>query len=664
MSIDLDIRLPSSASSNVVKLTKNMGRKRSEPAQKCLERIRILLSQQAAPGKGKTRGQASDRDAMMASCPPISFTPKSRTGAEEVTTSMTNDVFWSRIENVIIGETIIRVLFNCPTVTHLAPPQYLAAGMPAICSDVRVLFSPSPTTDGLQHEWRLLDAHAKEDEEQEHDDGSNVLSRHRVFIPSHDLVGKRLVYRCKPISAHTPRGSTTREEGASNDDSMSASSTDALWTEVQLPVVQVALPKQGRWQRWLDEPRDGSNQSTSAFRVMSYNILHDDFCTSTFAKKKLYPFATDDILNVHYRKSLIVAEVADVRPEIFCFQECGKTLTETFFRDAFDNLGYEAVYSNKNGLVREGCLTGFLRSRYELIGHVREPLVMSTLSSRHPEVAAVIQREHPHLEEALHRVTSVGSVTVLRDKQNGRVVIVGNTHLFYHPNGCHIRALQALMFLHLVNDTRHSGLTGCLTEEDRKCAAVVLAGDFNFTRITGGYKLMTTGEVDDANTCWEKGYKFWWGCDKGQGGVASEEEQSNGDGKPPAASTAATATEEANGIVVPPPGPPTSALQMHLRSPIAPLEDTHVNDPTIRWTNYALSFKAIIDHIFVDRSTLRTVSTIPFPTEEEISKDVAIPSALFPSDHVPLVAELDYVEIDERSKGSMEKTLDVDKIGS
>lgn len=622
MSIDLDIRVMG-PNNQLVTLVKNMGRKRSEPAQACLERIRILLSQQAAEtasggvgGKQKRNaGRTVDRDALMADCPPIGFTPrpdKHEADADIVTASMSNEIFWSRISSLVIGDTSIGVLYNCPTVTHLAPPQYLAAGMPAMCSDIRVLFSPSPSTDGLIHEWRRAADVDSEDE-------SVVLSRHRVFIPTPDLVGANLVYRCKPVSAPS---------SSSNGDISAGAFEDALWTEIQLSPVKPALVRQPRWQRWLDHQKSRQQTSGTVFKVMSYNILHDDFCTSKHAKTKLYPFATDEVLNLHYRKSVVVSEIADVRPDIFCFQECGQTVTETFFRSAFEYLGYQVVYGNKNGLVREGCLTGFSTERYDLVGHLREPLVMNTLKSRHPDLAATICKDHPHLEESLHRVTSIGCVTVLRDKHaNGRIILVGNTHLFYHANGCHIRAIQALLFLHLVNDARHEAQFE-LTQKEKDEAGVVLAGDFNFTRITGGYKLMTTGSVDEQNTCWEKGYKFWWSCDKGA------EDSENADTKTP--------TSNADGIVVPPPGPPTAALRTHLESPLPPLLDAHLGDDTLHWTNYALSFKAIIDHIFVDTKNLHVVGTIPQPTDAEFSEGVAIPSAIFPSDHVPLIAELDY----------------------
>jgi 2',5'-phosphodiesterase len=619
MSIDLDIRVQG-PNNQLVTLVKNMGRKRSEPAQACLERIRILLSQQATETAGgnaakqkRNAGRNTSRDSLMEGCPPIGFTPRSRRSEcedtdEVVTSSMSNEVFWSRISSLVIGETKIGVLYNCPTVTHLAPPHYLAVGMPAMCSDIRVLFSPSPAADGLIHEWRCSETTGGSEDE------ALVLSRHRVFIPTADMEGASLVYRCKPVCG--ARGENEYE--------------NALWTEIQLPPVKPSLERQPRWQRWLDNEQNRQSSSSTAFKVMSYNILHDDFCTSKFAKTKLYPFATDEVLNLHFRKSVVVSEIADVRPDIFCFQECGQTVTDTFFRSAFEYLGYQVVYGNKNGLVREGCLTGFSSARYDLVGQFREPLVMSTLKSRHPELAETIIKDHPHLEEALHRVTSIGLVTVLRDKHaKGRVVVVGNTHLFYHPNGCHIRAIQALLFLHLVNDARHSKTLG-LSQEEMDNAAVVVAGDFNFTRITGGYKLMTTGAVDEENSCWQKGHSFWWGCDKATPSPGADETEE------------LAPTNNTDNIVTPPPGPPTTALAAHLVSPLSPLIDTHLGDGTLQWTNYSLGFKAIIDHIFVDSKALRVIGTIPQPSEAEFSKDVAIPSAVFPSDHVPIIAELDF----------------------
>ena len=90
-------------------------------------------------------------------------------------------------------------------------------------------------------------------------------------------------------------------------------------------------------------------------------------------------------------------------------------------------------------------------------------------------------------------------------------------------------------------------------------------------------------------------------------------------------------------------GPPTKAFSGPLSSPLGPLLDTHREDPTLQFTCYGLTFKAIIDHIVTDPATMAVVQTLPAPKESELAAEIGIPSTQFPSDHIPLVVDLKYV---------------------
>ena len=58
------------------------------------------------------------------------------------------------------------------------------------------------------------------------------------------------------------------------------------------------------------------------------------------------------------------------------------------------------------------------------------------------------------------------------------------------------------------------------------------------------------------------------------------------------------------------------------------------------YTNYTLGFKDCIDYIFYQTDSLEVKKVIPFPSEEVLSKHEAIPSQVFPSDHIACVADL------------------------
>nr|XP_006818868.1 PREDICTED: 2',5'-phosphodiesterase 12-like [Saccoglossus kowalevskii] len=61
----------------------------------------------------------------------------------------------------------------------------------------------------------------------------------------------------------------------------------------------------------------------------------------------------------------------------------------------------------------------------------------------------------------------------------------------------------------------------------------------------------------------------------------------------------------------------------------------------LEYTNYVAGFKAAIDHIFVD-GNFDVSQVIPMPTEEELSLHTALPSVVFPSDHIALICDLEW----------------------
>lgn len=63
-----------------------------------------------------------------------------------------------------------------------------------------------------------------------------------------------------------------------------------------------------------------------------------------------------------------------------------------------------------------------------------------------------------------------------------------------------------------------------------------------------------------------------------------------------------------------------------------------------KFTNYTVGFAACLDYIFYLQTNLRVVQAIPVPTEKELQSHVAIPSVVHPSDHVALVADLEWID--------------------
>lgn len=63
---------------------------------------------------------------------------------------------------------------------------------------------------------------------------------------------------------------------------------------------------------------------------------------------------------------------------------------------------------------------------------------------------------------------------------------------------------------------------------------------------------------------------------------------------------------------------------------------------TPEYTNFTQAFAACLDYIFYQSDRFDVEQIIPLPTNEELKAHIAIPSVVFPSDHVALVADLKF----------------------
>lgn len=63
-----------------------------------------------------------------------------------------------------------------------------------------------------------------------------------------------------------------------------------------------------------------------------------------------------------------------------------------------------------------------------------------------------------------------------------------------------------------------------------------------------------------------------------------------------------------------------------------------------KYTNFTVLFSACIDYIFYQSTNLSVIQSIPLPTEAELKTFQAIPSVVYPSDHVALIADLKWKE--------------------
>ncbi|XP_046399751.1 2',5'-phosphodiesterase 12 [Ischnura elegans] len=345
-----------------------------------------------------------------------------------------------------------------------------------------------------------------------------------------------------------------------------------------------------------------------SFRVVTYNLLADTYVDSDYSRTILYPYCPPYALAINYRKQLFLKELMGYNADLICLQEVDSKVFEFDLTPVLGSIGFDGVFQRKGGVV-EGLACFFHKSKFKLVK------TCSVTLGREMESNPVFAEFHGSVKGSRHGhllLTKMADlpttllVTILRVVECGSMtdhhVIIGGTHLYFHPMADSIRLLQTGMVLtyleHIAQEISH--------EFGRK-PTVLFCGDFNSTPDTGAYRLLTTGRVEVDDPTWDSIELLE--------GYADEAERIEKEMTEP----------NSKGI--------TLSHSLSLNSAYQELP----------FTNFTSGFVGCLDYIFYSTdgdNPLRVEQVVPLPSEEEVTQNTALPSIVFPSDHLALVADL------------------------
>ena len=389
-----------------------------------------------------------------------------------------------------------------------------------------------------------------------------------------------------------------------------------------------------------------SSSSPRDFRVLTYNILAEPFATSESAVKHMFPYCARAFLDSEYRLQLVAEELSAYRADVVCLQECDDKAFSGYLEKVMSSIGYRGFYTNKVSRVREGCAL-FVREGegggVRLLGHLSVPL--GAVIARRAELNKVLEAK-PWAREIL--VTHLGTVAQLALVQvQSKLVVVANTHLFYHPDAPYVRLLQTdticmvgRAFVRAVKSWATSGQCSpfvfhldewesWLQQPEPLASAVEVAfifcGDLNSTPETAVCEYLEKGSIASDHEVWDSLDSFRWGTRLGE-----EEEGAGGAARVAAAEGETPAKLAAEDLPA-------------LTNPHGPLISSAGYPP---FTNYTGGFKDLLDFIYIEPSRFQVAEVASFPAEDVLRKDTALPSAVFPSDHLAVVVDLRFYNND------------------
>lgn len=351
-------------------------------------------------------------------------------------------------------------------------------------------------------------------------------------------------------------------------------------------------------QRLAQQPRQ-----PNSLRVMSYNVLFDGYVTTLHAQTNLFPYVKPEMLHGMYRMQLVYEELAESDSDVICLQEMGENVFRTFFEPMLRPLGSYAFYSNKTGTTREGCAMFVRSSCFDIVEEQTLELSAAIKSSQDPVMQSILA-QFPEIARGIEKIPSVAQLTLLRCKQDpSRLLMVANTHLFYRQDSHLIRLLQTVAIM--------SEIEAIQTRvQQHGLVSVVLCGDFNAFPGTAPIKFLLDGGIDSSHEDWQQAASFKW-------------------------SRSDVATGSPNDRAKKQQSVLRGSFVHHLKL----LSAYGIPE----FTNFAGTFVGTLDYILVDAQRLKVKRVFPLFSREDVSREVALPSSVFPSDHISLICDLEWI---------------------
>lgn len=451
--------------------TFNFSRYITENITTCMDRIKTNVEKEFVKKTKKKKSKVAEKNSFESTAPNV--TVELLKDGRVLEDGCFNEILVPNVENNLVLRIIneeFRVIFNSPWVTQIVLPTSILAGFIVYPSKLELQFSDKAL---CTIKWfRGAVTKSKNDDDIE---WTEVGEGFRYTATTEDIEHK-LKLQC------TPRNEFS--EGPVSE-------------YISKCLVQAGpgiCPFQTR-HLFTEE-----NACGDKFRVMSYNILADLYADSDFARTNLFNYCPIYALTIDYRKQLYIKEIIGYNADIICLQEVDSKIFDLDLQIIFETYALKGCYKPK-GTSAEGLATFYNTNRFAFIKHSGMNLGENVkMFPPFAKLFSKIKSNEKLVSRLADRATAV-QATVLRSKERpDEIVVVANTHLYFHPDADHIRLLQigfSMLFIENVIEELKQEIN--IPAEN---ISLIFCGDFNSTPECGIFKLMTTNNVPDDMIDW------------------------------------------------------------------------------------------------------------------------------------------------------------------
>ena len=283
-------------------------------------------------------------------------------------------------------------------------------------------------------------------------------------------------------------------------------------------------------------------------------------------------------------------------------QEVQANAFDEFFHPQLQREGYEGLYKRKtresmsdDPSTIDGCAIFYRSDRFSLLEQYgieyNEAARQQTMDRK---ALRRLMRGNIALVVVLEELTGgMALINGMMRRMRKKRVCVANTHMYWDPDYADVKLWQ----------------TYVLTQELEKLILhrqlpLVLCGDFNSLVDSSVYEFLMTQQVQHGDDVY------------GEQGVG----------------------DQCHVLPSRHPHAHHPSLTHHLA-----LTSAYASIGEPKYTNFTGHFVGVLDYVFYSRRLLRWVSVMEVEDERKVRQYTALPSPLYASDHLPLVAELEWI---------------------
>ncbi|GAA5802774.1 hypothetical protein HPULCUR_008249 [Helicostylum pulchrum] len=374
------------------------------------------------------------------------------------------------------------------------------------------------------------------------------------------------------------------------------------------PKVPIIVPKV--FERVFENVPDQVQLTTTAgsIRVMTFNIL-----AQSLIKRELFP-DSGDILKWKPRRKMIVEEIQMYNPDIIAIQELDNF--ESYYEKIFEDIGYAVKYYY-HPAKRHGCGIAFKKEKFDVVDY------------------ATVDYNTDQTCLPSYMTGNIAQLVALQLKDNPDIgFIVGNTHLYWKPCANYERFRQITIY-----EKRFLEFKSRMKSEHEHRWISLLLGDFNSEPIDPGYSILTKksleqAEIDDLN----ESRSYINKEDESQGStIAAEDDGGEGDIVVNIDDLATVDKLLSNHK--------DTRLWTSVYSNFGKINKDESQKGSFgepKYTNYPSQFQGTLDYMFLERDdqSISIKRILMLPSVEVLKP--SLPNKNFGSDHLCLVADLNF----------------------